>query len=278
MSGLVMVGIDLHEAQRAQDALALGGTLSEALDAVLQAVYVFEPAGDADAERRAHERAMVELLERTEISGAATAFAGRSPAPVLHYLAGRERPSCVVVGSGHGGRTGYTWLGAVGEGLLHGCTAPVVVAPKGYVTPPDGIARVGVAYAGTPESDVAVDRAAELASATGARLTVVTATEPGAGPDVARERLVGALGMAGPRVEGMIADGDAVEALAEAAAGLDLLVAGSRSYGPLRAVVLGAVTRRLLHTAPCPVVLVPRLPDAAHGGALVGGMDVAVGS
>ena len=49
-----------------------------------------------------------------------------------------------------------------------------------------------------------------------------------------------------------------VAALTEASAGLDLLVCGSRGYGPLRSVLLGSVSRRLSHVARCPLLIVPR--------------------
>jgi nucleotide-binding universal stress UspA family protein len=39
---------------------------------------------------------------------------------------------------------------------------------------------------------------------------------------------------------------------------LDLLVLGSRGYGPLGAVVLGSVSNALVRTANCPIVVVPR--------------------
>lgn len=65
-------------------------------------------------------------------------------------------------------------------------------------------------------------------------------------------------------------------ALARASADLDLLVVGSRSYGPLGAVLLGAVTRRLVELAECPVMVVPRVRDAPLAVALVGGMEAEV--
>jgi nucleotide-binding universal stress UspA family protein len=57
---------------------------------------------------------------------------------------------------------------------------------------------------------------------------------------------------------------------------LDLLIVGSRSYGPLGAVLLGAVTRRLVYAAECPLMVVPRTRDAALAVALIGGMEAAV--
>ncbi len=47
-----------------------------------------------------------------------------------------------------------------------------------------------------------------------------------------------------------------VEACEEA--GADLLVAGSRGYGPVLRVLLGSVSTHLAHHAPCPVLVVPR--------------------
>jgi nucleotide-binding universal stress UspA family protein len=39
---------------------------------------------------------------------------------------------------------------------------------------------------------------------------------------------------------------------------MDLLVCGSRGYGPLRAVLLGSVSRRITAEARCPVIVIPR--------------------
>jgi nucleotide-binding universal stress UspA family protein len=53
--------------------------------------------------------------------------------------------------------------------------------------------------------------------------------------------------------------GKAGEMLVAAAnEGIDLLVAGSRAYGPLRAVLAGSVSRYLADHAPCPLIVVPR--------------------
>jgi nucleotide-binding universal stress UspA family protein len=57
--------------------------------------------------------------------------------------------------------------------------------------------------------------------------------------------------------------GDPAAVLIDLSAHLDLLVCGSRGYGPLRAVLLGSVSRRITAEARCPVIVIPRGVKAA---------------
>lgn len=64
--------------------------------------------------------------------------------------------------------------------------------------------------------------------------------------------------------DGRLLDGAAADAVADDARnGVDLLCLGSRGYGPLRRVLLGSVSSKLVATAPCPLLVVPRPVVAA---------------
>ena len=52
--------------------------------------------------------------------------------------------------------------------------------------------------------------------------------------------------------------GSAGHELAAQSERVDLMVVGSRGYGPRAAVLLGGVTHTLLRKAACPVVVLPR--------------------
>lgn len=202
------------------------------------------------------------------------AFAGGSAAGILTDLAERDEFDLVVVGSPHRGAVGRALLGSVARGLLHGAPNDVVVAPRGYSEEPGHgpFGLVAVAYDGTPEAQAALHRARALAKRHGAAvrvLTVVTPPTPLPGvvgytpPDPVEPGSVLEEGVRGlgdeVEAEGRLLEGPPAETLAEACEeGVDLLVAGSRGYGPLTRVLVGSVTSSLIDISPCPVLVVPR--------------------
>jgi nucleotide-binding universal stress UspA family protein len=73
-----------------------------------------------------------------------------------------------------------------------------------------------------------------------------------------RDELREAAAEAGDGAETEFREGPPAHELADATRELDLLVMGSRGYGPVRAVLLGATARIVVGEASCPVVVVPR--------------------
>jgi nucleotide-binding universal stress UspA family protein len=207
-----------------------------------------------------------------------------SPARGLNDLAERRGEDLIVVGSTSRGPFGRALIGSTGERLLHGAPCPVAVAPRGQGERPDEIGVVGVAYGGSEEAEAALAAGEQLALAAGASLRLITVVEEPAtyvgalgsvevpaGINYAelhavmerdlRVRLDDAVARVSADVgpHGILASGDPAEVLeAETVRGLDVLAMGSRGYGTLRGVVLGAVSAKLTRLAACPVIVYPR--------------------
>jgi nucleotide-binding universal stress UspA family protein len=276
MTDTIIAGLDLDAPAQARDALSFAIRLADVTSSDLLLVTVFAPRAGALSTQI--ERCREQLATLAGRPFETIAIAGSAPARVLHELADQRRPRAVVIGSSRGGATGVSSLGSAGELLVHGGGAPVAVVPNDFTPPTGPTIDIGVAYGVTPESDDAVRVAVDLTQRAGARLKVLTVHEP-APHDEMPERRPGEhleRALAGAEAERVELSGDPAPALAAASAGLDLLITGSRSYGPLGAVLLGAVTRRLAYAAQCPMMIVPRTRDAALAVSLIGGMEAAI--
>ena len=273
-------------------ALRLGYWAAEALGTTL-VVVVVHPApsaigsGRVDAEwvadrHRAAERALDDarkLLEGSDDGKVPIEYrmvSSSSAARGLHDLAEQRQASVIVVGSGQGAPSERLLAGSTAERLLSGTARPVAVAPAELPAPPGAAGRIGVAYVDTPDGRAALEEAARLARRTGLalRLYTVVARNEATLPfligrdaeraflDTARETYERALqeaatSVADVRADWRIAEGDVVETLSDLDE-VDVLVCGSRGYGPARRVLLGGVSGRLVRRARRPVVVVPR--------------------
>jgi nucleotide-binding universal stress UspA family protein len=276
MSETIIAGIDLDAPAQARDALTLASWLADVTSSELLLATVIAPRpGPIGAQIERRKRELAALANRPVET---IAIAGTAPARVLHELADQRRPRAIVIGSSRGGANRVVAPGSVGELLLHGGGSPVALAPNSYVARPVTRPEIGVAYGVTPESDDAVRVAVDLAERAGGPLRVFHVREPSPHREMPERRAGEHIerALAGAVAEMIELQGDPPLALAGASRGLDLLVAGSRSYGPLGAVLLGDVTRRLAFAAECPFMVVPRTRDAALPVALVGGMETAV--
>jgi nucleotide-binding universal stress UspA family protein len=207
-----------------------------------------------------------------------------SPARGLQAIAEEIGASLIVVGSSHRSGIGRVFVGSVAESLLAGAPVPVAVAPHGYAGADNRLATIGCGFDGSPESEEALAWAAALARRGRARLQAFAVhsrvafgavSTTGAfgyrsADDALRDELEQRMRAAlaelpdGSDISGGVLEGDAATELAAASAELDLLVLGSRGYGSVRSALLGSVSRALVRSAACPVVVVPAGSTVAH--------------
>ncbi len=274
-----MVGFDGSDGGR--DALGLTRALASISGATVVVAAVLPygpfPVGFEELEDDAAAKAEPLFEEAREslpgIAVESRGFGGGSPAWVMTHLAEEEDIDTIVVGSPHRGAVGRALIGSTAESLLHGAPCAVVAAPRGYAAgAPASIELIAVAYDGTAESKLALHRAEALAGETGAAIRVLTVVSPPVAlPGVAgytpalppepEKILEEATSALDPKlaVDGRCLNGPVATTLAEACEdGVDLLLAGSRRYGPVMRVLLGSVSTQLIHSAPCPVMVVPR--------------------
>jgi len=266
----VIVGVDGHSGAR--DAVALAKDLA-AGDGKLALANVRR----ADRTRDRHASGALtpdEDQRATWILSAARREAGIEAALLvvgspsvgqgLHELAELHRADLLVVGSNGLGRVGRVMLGDDTRDALNGVRCAVAVAPAGYAERTAWLGEIGVGYDGSPESEDALSVARQLATDRGARLSAfeaVSLSRDGRGTDGVHYELVdearariAALG----DIEPHAAYGDPAEELAMYGASVDLLVVGSRGYGPLGRLVHGSTSQVLARTARCPLLVLTR--------------------
>lgn len=253
----ILVGVDGSEQARAAAAFAAMLAAPRGGRVLLGAVHDPQAAADPACEH----------VRGAGVPGArGLVHAAASPARGLHELAGREGAAAVAVGASHHYGVGRLKPDGVTEALLHGSACPVLVV--GPAAPPTEVRTIGVAHAGDAEGRSALAAGAALAADLGAELRVLGVVDPGpAGPygeDELREArraehergLARLAKRAAAHVRATV--GHPGQALLHAGEELDLLVLGSRGYGPPGTVLLGSVSRRVVAHAPCPVLVMPR--------------------
>ena len=281
----VIVGFDGRE--EASDALALAKVLARTDGAELHVAVVLQ-RNPIPIEEEAYERALKEHFDelfaraKRELNDAECVtdrLEDPSPAGALNNLAEREGAQVIVLGSTHRGALGRVYPGSVGERLLNGAPCAVAVAPRGYArSEQDGFEIIGVAYDGSEESKLALQTGERLARKLDGAVRLVVAVPP---PPPSVSRMMGAMG-ADPgftrllreqgekalgeglssvgdiEVQSELKLGDPAQVLADESGDLDLLVIGSRGYGPLRRTLVGSVSAEVMRKAPCPVMVIPR--------------------
>jgi len=278
----VIVGVDGTPTGR--DAITLARSLAdEGSQVTLVHVYGGVPtpgrATGAQHAEDARERAQ-RLLEAereatachdAELAGLCAPSVGRG----LHTLAEERGADLLVVGSHSGGLAGRVIVGDDTRASLNGASCAVAVAPRGHVARSGGFLRIGVGYDFSPESRAALAMARRLAQRDGAKLSALhvvsmpawgyVAPMPANWGEIveddrraAEQRVTDLEGVEATAVYGLPG-----EELAAYGDRIDLLVVGSRNYGPLRRLVLGSTSHGLARHARCALLVLPRAPAAA---------------
>jgi nucleotide-binding universal stress UspA family protein len=198
----------------------------------------------------------------------------RHGSPVDELFAASREADLLVVGTHRAGPiTGLVHGGNL-ESVAERAHCVSVVVPATWRHSGAGVV---VGWNADSTSNGALDFAAREASSRGCSLTIVRAAEKhshvGAdstaatgGSDAAIEQQRRELASAAERlrfqhpgleIRDVLAAKHATHALAEAAAGAEVVVVGSHTRGPIGGLFLGSVSRDILHTLPAPVAVVP---------------------
>jgi nucleotide-binding universal stress UspA family protein len=295
MNGPIIAGVDGSE--RSRDALALSQELAAVLDARVIAVHIIEWGALAgfqyeslpedvrtifdevlneisDSERDGIERLVSEAgIGEAEFFGAASAAEG------LHSVAEDRQAQLVVLGSS--GRSGLATVfpGTTGRRLLAGSTVPIAVAPPDYAGEAHQLNRIGCALDARSVVPEGVEWGADLALRADAELELVAVHAIHALDDLPlssrqglhdylRQSLEDTVAALRGRIDAtpVLLDGDPAGEVAAHSAKLDLLVLGSRAYGPVRSVLAGSISSEIVRSAQCPVVVVPRRAETHELG------------
>jgi nucleotide-binding universal stress UspA family protein len=207
-----------------------------------------------------------------------------SAARGLQAEAERSEAGLLVVGSSR-----HAGVGSTAARVLHGSPCSVAVAPgdwKAVDWSGDGRPdTVGVGWVESDEGRHALQSAYALARHLGATLRVISVVRESLRMNLESEPryVAGQFGKDTEDVEGEYMfeverrlratvdelghdvrveidtlAGDPADMLADLSRRVDILICGSRGYGPLRGVLLGSVTRRLIAEAHSPLIVVPR--------------------
>ena len=257
---------------RAQDALALALRLRDPVNGRITLACALtgkhharddvpEEVGIMLASARAQIAPGIRVALRAPVAG--------SPARALTELAESEHADLVVVGSSRRISDGRIRLERTAGRLLQGAPCAVAVAPPGLRTDAP-FHHVGIAYDGSAEARVALTAGYSIAAACDAAVTVAYAllTIPDTREELAWRQRLRAQGLLDEAAEGapegvnprtLLLHGPAGPTIAKAFAYIvDVLVCGSRSYGPIERALMGSVAEELMEGAPHPVVVLPR--------------------
>ena len=204
-------------------------------------------------------------------------------ARALKRVISRERRDLLVVGSDRHGAEGQVRIGKRTRQLMDEAHCALAVSPRGMSTRADReLKRIGVGYDGSSESAEALTLAAAMAMGGDAELRLCGVVDDrvrsigwsrfggfAGGSDewdelvkTSEQQLATELQAAGAdldcEVTTEIRRGRPADVLLELARDVDMVVIGSRRWGPPARLVLGSTGESLVFRATCPVMVAPR--------------------
>ena len=270
------------------DAVVLAAAITEALngDLVLASIEpelpLIVPGFDWRRTRRETEAMLARTREVFAPSARSAIDSDLSTARGLRRVLAKEHRQLIVCGSTRHGEPGRVTMGHIARQLLEHQPCALAIAPRrlsarGAFT----ISRVGVAYDAGPGAREAVAVAATIAEGCGARLIVRGVIDdriPALGwprlwvdpfreswDEIMEEQATSlrhdaeaaTAGLSVPVTVDIDRDVPAASLL-DFSLAIDLLVIGSRRWGPMARLVLGGAGEALAHGSHCALLIVPR--------------------
>ncbi|MGO9901036.1 MAG: universal stress protein [Solirubrobacteraceae bacterium] len=287
----VVVGCDGTEGAR--DAVVLGAAIASATGAGISLVGVHStslfpiPEASDLQTLRHHAEAILRKERELYAPGALVHTVADFSVPrALRHYAQHWNADLVVLGSEPSATVGHVLIGRRGRQLLYDAPFALAIAQRGLHTRDFALGRIGVGFDGESEAQAALAMAVELGRAAHAEISVLSVVEDHVPhltsgwladrhgydrerdhEDLRQTALAKAQGVAKslgaqPRVDAVIGDpGLELRTLSE---NVDLIVVGSRRWGPFARLVAGGVGETLVTDASCSVLIVPRPHEHDH--------------
>lgn len=270
-----------------RDAAALGQILAQSTGGQLMLVTVYTaplvplpPELGYAALRKESQRLVREVRDSCAPGARAVTATDHSVPRSLQRVVHRHHRDLLVVGSSRLGPEGHVRIGKRTRQLLCNLECALAVAPRGMHLNPHPLRRIGVGFDGGPESEAALALAASIALGAGAELLVQAVVDDrlperawaGLGgvldltwdeiveTEIGRVRAEAVIAgeLSGAPLEVAVERGRPADALLALSETVDLLVIGSRRWGPAARMLLGSTGEAVMHDAACAVLAVPR--------------------
>ena len=293
----IVVGCD--GSPEGNDAAALGAALAALSGARLSLVGVFPTSlfpvsGQTDRRtlRAQTTRSLRSARDALAPQAVTHCVADNSVPRALRHFADRTQADVVVLGSSRSAPPGHTAIGRRGRQLLYDAPFALGLAARGLHEQPGGLRTIGVGYDSGPEATAALTAATELARGAGDLRLLVRHIVPDELPTLTMQEWMAvkdwdhanfweekrrtelaetqaALSNVEVPAEASAIVGDPGYALRDFSATVDLLVVGSRRWGPVARLVSGGVGETLVTDSQCSTLIVPR-PEPPRGRTAAG--------